>query len=116
MKSSPPLNIPQFYGRRPIYLVSMVMFTIWIIPSAVAKGMATMIVARFLDGFAGSAFLAVAAGTVVDLFEPKQIAFPMMIYTASPFLGPTLGPIMGGFINQFTSWYGRIASSSRIRS
>ncbi len=83
----------------------MVMFTIWLIPEAVAQNIATMIVGRFFDGLAGSAFLAVAAGSVVDLSEPKQIAFPMMIYTVTPFLGPAAGPIMGGFINQFTSWY-----------
>ena len=87
-----------------MYLGSMLFFIIWLIPSAVAQGMATMIVARFLDGFAGSAFLAVAAGTVVDLFEPKDIAYPMMIFTVSPFLGPAAGPIIGGFICQFTTW------------
>ncbi|KAI1616879.1 MFS transporter [Exophiala viscosa] len=96
--------LSEFYGRRPIYIISMIMFTIWLIPEAVAQGMATMIVGRFFDGFAGSAFLAVAAGSIVDLFEPSQIAFPMMIYTASPFLGPAAGPIIGGFINQFASW------------
>ncbi|KAI1629564.1 MFS transporter [Exophiala viscosa] len=96
--------LSEFYGRRPIYIISMIMFTIWLIPEAVAQGMATMIVGRFFDGFAGSAFLAVAAGSIVDLFEPSQIAFPMMIYTASPFLGPAAGPIIGDFINQFASW------------
>jgi MFS family permease len=83
----------------------MVMFTIWLIPEAVAQGMATMIVGRFFDGFAGSAFLAVAAGSIVDMFEPSQIAFPMMIFSAAPFLGPAAGPIIGGFINQFADWY-----------
>ncbi len=63
-----------------------------------------MIVGRFFDGFAGSAFLAVAAGTVADLFESKDIEFPMMIFAASPFLGPAAGPVVGGFINQFTDW------------
>lgn len=28
----------------------------------------------------------------------------MMVYTASPFMGPALGPIIGGFINQYSSW------------
>jgi hypothetical protein len=28
----------------------------------------------------------------------------MMVFTMSPFIGPPLGPLLGGFINEFTSW------------
>lgn len=38
------------------------------VPCAVAKNIQTMLVARFLDGLAGSAFLSVAGGTVGDMF------------------------------------------------
>ncbi len=82
----------------------MFFFVVWLIPCAVAQNIQTMIVGRFFDGLAGSAFLAVAAGTVADLFEPKDIEFPMMIFTISPFLGPAVGPVIGGFINQFADW------------
>ena len=50
----------KFYGRRPIYIISFIFFLIWLIPCAVADNIATMLVARFLDGVAGSAFLSVA--------------------------------------------------------
>ncbi|KAI9710357.1 MAG: hypothetical protein M1820_002852 [Bogoriella megaspora] len=63
-----------------------------------------MLVARFFGGFSGSAFLAVAGGTVVDLFNRDEIQFPMVIYAAVQFLGPTLGPAIGGFIVQFSDW------------
>lgn len=63
-----------------------------------------MLVARFINGLAGSAFLSVAGGTVGDLFTRIELQAPMMIYTASPFLGPEVGPILGGFINQYASW------------
>jgi MFS family permease len=99
----------------------MVFFTIWMIPCAVAPNIQTMLVARFLDGLAGSAFLSVAGGTVGDLFARRELGGPMMVYTASPLfvasgfekhhetdrdasIGPELGPIVGGFINQYTSW------------
>ena len=63
-----------------------------------------MVIARFFDGLSGSAFLSVAGGTVGDLFNREQLQLPMLIYTASPFVGPSLGPLVGGFINQYTSW------------
>jgi MFS family permease len=28
----------------------------------------------------------------------------MMIFTAAPFIGPSVGPLIGGFINQNTTW------------
>lgn len=63
-----------------------------------------MLVARFFDGLAGSAFLSVAGGTVGDLFPKAQLSLPMAFYTAAPFVGPEIGPIVGGFINYYTNW------------
>ncbi|OBT66962.1 hypothetical protein VE03_04212 [Pseudogymnoascus sp. 23342-1-I1] len=96
--------LSEFYGRRPIYLVSFAFFIIWLIPSAVAQNMATILVSRFLDGFSGSAFLSVAGGSVYDLYSRDDLQAPMMVFTASPFIGPVLGPLLGGFINQYTHW------------
>ncbi|RYC61973.1 hypothetical protein CHU98_g4244 [Xylaria longipes] len=89
--------LSEFYGRRPIYLSSWAMFVIWLIPSAVAHNSATIITTRFIDGFAGSAFLSVAGGTVSDVFRRDQIQSPMTIISLSPFIGPSLGPLLGGF-------------------
>lgn len=52
--------LSEFYGRRPIYLCAFGMYFIWLIPCAVANNIATMLVSRFFDGLAGSAFLSVA--------------------------------------------------------
>lgn len=52
-----------------------------------------MVVSRFFNGLAGSAFLSVAGGTVGDLFNRHELSAPMMIYTSSPFIGPELGPL-----------------------
>jgi MFS family permease len=82
----------------------MFFFLMFLIPSAAAQNIQTMLIGRFLDGVAGSAFLSVAAGTVADLFNPSQIQVPMLLYTITPFIGPVLGPAIGGFINQFTTW------------
>lgn len=80
--------LSEFYGRRPIYVIGFTLFLIWLIPSAVARNIQTMLIARFFDGFSGSAFLSVAGGTVGDMFNKEQLAAPMMIYSAAPFLGP----------------------------
>ncbi|EDN07136.1 predicted protein [Histoplasma mississippiense (nom. inval.)] len=58
-----------------------------------SENIETMLVARFFTGISGSAFLSVAGGTVGDMFARHELGAPMMIYTASPFLGPELGPL-----------------------
>ncbi|KZZ96798.1 Major facilitator superfamily domain, general substrate transporter [Moelleriella libera RCEF 2490] len=94
----------EFYGRRPIYLVSWTTYLIFLVPQAVAKNIATVIVFRFLDGFTGSTFLAVAGGTVGDLFARNELQAPMALFSVSPFIGPSMGPLFGGFINYNVDW------------
>ncbi|KAJ5553161.1 hypothetical protein N7494_002539 [Penicillium frequentans] len=84
----------RLYGRRIVYLCSFATFFVWIFPCAFAKNIQTLLVGRFFSGFSGSAFLSVAGGTVGDLFPRHELAFPMMVYTASPFIGPEIGPLI----------------------
>ncbi|RAH65212.1 MFS transporter [Aspergillus aculeatinus CBS 121060] len=71
--------LSEAYGRRPIYLISWSLFIVWMIPSVVTIHMALIIVSRFVQGLAGGTFLAVAGGTVRDLFSPNEIQKPMVI-------------------------------------
>jgi MFS family permease len=90
------------------------MYIIWLIPCAAAQNIQTMLVARFLGGLSGSSFLSVAGGSVGDVFSNDQLQTPMIFYTATPFAGPVLGPLVGGFINQFTSWLVNTSTSHHV--
>ena len=96
--------LSEWFGRKPIYLVSWSLFTIWNIPPAVAKNIQTIIIARFFTGFTGGTFLAVAGGTVRDLFSDDAIQKPMALVSSAPFIGPCFGPLIGGFINSNAHW------------
>lgn len=88
----------EFVGRRPVYLISWFFFTAFNIQVAVAQNTATYLIGRFLGGFAGSAFLSVAGGSVTDLFRPQVVGTPMAVYSVTPFLGPVAGPLFSNFI------------------
>ncbi|OOF97594.1 hypothetical protein ASPCADRAFT_166594 [Aspergillus carbonarius ITEM 5010] len=96
--------LSEFYGRRPIYLVSLPLFVIFLVPCAAAHNIQTMLVARLLDGLAGAAFTSVAGATVGDMYSKSTLHTPMLVYTASPFTGASLGPVLGGLINSWASW------------
>lgn len=86
--------LSEFFGRRPIYLVSFTLFTIFFIPCALAPHISVLLLFRFLGGVTGSAFLSVAGGTVGDMFSGHQLGTPMMLYTASPFVRPIPYPLV----------------------
>lgn len=97
--------LSELYGRRPIYIASYLLFTVFFIPSGVAQNIQTMLIARFLNGAVGAAFLSVGGGSIGDVFAPSQLGTPMAVYSASPLMGPAVGPILGGFINFYApSW------------
>lgn len=51
-----------------------------------------------------SAFLAISAATLADIYETHERGTMMGIFYAAPLLGPALGPMIGGFLSQSFSW------------
>ncbi|KAH9475001.1 Polyamine transporter 3 [Psilocybe cubensis] len=92
--------LSEVYGRNLVYRVSYVLTFAFTFPVAFAPNIAIYLIFRFIGGFCGSAFLSVAGGSVSDLFDDKTVATPMAFYTMFPFIGPVLGPLLSGFINQ----------------
>ncbi|KAI1614195.1 putative MFS transporter [Exophiala viscosa] len=45
-----------------------------------------------------------SGGAIADLFSPAQRGLAMVIYCVAPFLGPVVGPVMGGFISENVGW------------
>ncbi|CAK7262814.1 hypothetical protein SEPCBS119000_000176 [Sporothrix epigloea] len=96
--------LSELYGRRPIFLYSFIVFILWLVASAVAQNIQTMLIARFFQGLAGSAYLSVAGGTVGDLFPRESMQAPMALFSLAPFIGPSVGPLVGGFVNSYLNW------------
>ncbi|KAI1792954.1 MFS transporter [Ganoderma leucocontextum] len=88
--------LSELYGRNIIYRVSYILFFTFTWPTAFPPDIVTYLVFRFITGLCGSAFLSVAGGSVSDLFDNEHVATPMAVYTISPFIGPILGPLVGG--------------------
>ncbi|KAE9966666.1 hypothetical protein BLS_006876 [Venturia inaequalis] len=91
-------------GRRTIYVVSFVLFVLWGILSAVSTNIAMFIVMRVLSGGAAASVQAVGAGTIADIWEPKERGKAMGIFYLGPLMGPFLAPIIGGALAQGLGW------------
>ncbi|KAL7619424.1 hypothetical protein AAE478_009963 [Parahypoxylon ruwenzoriense] len=86
------------FGRKWPMVVGMLLFTIFCIPAAVGKNMATLLIARFFQGAFGSAPLSLAGGGLVDIWSPAHRGVAIAATIGSIFGCPILAPIMGNFV------------------
>ena len=92
-------------GRRPLYIVSFVIYMAANIALAAAPAVyGALITLRIVQAFGSCAVVSLGAGTVADVIEPKSRAFAMSIFLLGPQLGPLLGPVLGGLFSGQTSW------------
>jgi multidrug resistance protein len=94
----------EILGRRIIYGTTLFIAVIFIIPCAVAKNAATLVVCRLIDGIAFSAPMTLVGGTLADLWRAEERGVPMAAFSAAPFIGPAIGPLVGGFISDNAGW------------
>ncbi|OCK86852.1 MFS general substrate transporter [Cenococcum geophilum 1.58] len=91
-------------GRRTIYLVSFALFVLWGVLSAVSTSIAMLVVMRVLSGGAAASVQAVGAGTIADIWEPKERGRAMGFFYIGPLCGPLFAPIIGGAMGQRLGW------------
>ncbi|KAJ4149262.1 Synaptic vesicle transporter SVOP [Fusarium falciforme] len=96
--------LSEIYGRRVIYASTLLIAVIFIIPCAVAKNIETLLVCRAIDGIAFSAPMTLVGGTLADLWRNEERGVPMAAFSAAPFIGPAIGPLVGGFLSDAAGW------------
>lgn len=72
--------------------------------AAGSQNIQTLIILRFFAGAFGSSPLTNAGGVIADMFPAAQRGLALSIFAAAPFMGPTLGPIVGGFLGEAAGW------------
>ncbi|KAH5742186.1 hypothetical protein HBI18_037390 [Parastagonospora nodorum] len=94
----------EVWGRRPVYGVTLALAVIFTIPGAVAKNIETLLCTRFIAGVAFSAPMSLVGGTLVDLWRNEERGVPMAAFSAAPFIGPGVGPLVGGYLSEAGGW------------
>ncbi|KAJ6787282.1 hypothetical protein PWT90_01703 [Aphanocladium album] len=92
------------FGRRTIYLTSFTLFVLFSIASALSVDISMLIVMRIGVGGASASVQAVGAGTIADIWEPRERGLAMSMFYLGPLLGPLFAPIIGGALSQAFGW------------
>jgi multidrug resistance protein len=96
--------LSELVGRRPVYIVSMIIFLLLLLPSALAQNIESILVSRFFGGFFGSALMSNSPASVNDIVSDKHRALAFGFWSIGPTNGPVYGPIIGGFVFQYLGW------------
>ena len=89
--------ISETLGRRVVYLGTFPPAILFILGSGFAQNFGTLLVCRFFTGLFSAPSIAVGAGSMSDLWPPMHRAAASGFFILMPFLGPAMGPPIGGY-------------------
>ncbi|KAG6843826.1 hypothetical protein H0H87_012885 [Tephrocybe sp. NHM501043] len=88
----------ELVGRRPIFILTMTLYTLLTLGQALAHNIETLLITRFLCGFFAVAPLTNCGGVIADIWSAAGRGPATSMFTASVFIGPVIGPIISGYI------------------
>jgi DHA2 family multidrug resistance protein len=91
-------------GRRRYYLGCIILFTLTSVACGFAPNLMTLTIFRILQGLAGGALLPTSQTLIYEQFPKEKAGMAGAIFGMSVMIGPTLGPVMGGYLTDEFGW------------
>ncbi|KAH9853006.1 MFS general substrate transporter [Lenzites betulinus] len=85
-------------GRKPVFLITFLVHTGFQVGCALSQNTASILIFRFLGGTFAAAPLANSGAVMSDIWDADTRGKALALYALAPFAGPTLGPIVSGFM------------------
>jgi EmrB/QacA subfamily drug resistance transporter len=90
-------KLSDIYGRRPIYMWSIIIFLIGSIASGFAWSMPALAAFRAVQGIGGGGLMSLAFTIIADMVAPRERAKYQGFFIAVFGSSSVLGPLVGGF-------------------
>lgn len=94
------------YGRKPILLISLLLYGIFTGACAFAGNIYALILFRLLEAFGAGGMIAISTAIVKDAFPDQSRDTVLAVVQTMGVLAPMLAPIFGAVILSFVSWRG----------
>lgn len=91
------------YGRRPVLLVSLALFTVASLGCYLAKDIQSFLAFRVLQGGVVSGMV-LGRAAIRDMFPAQEAAARMGYVNMVMALAPMLGPLLGGVVDETLGW------------
>jgi DHA1 family bicyclomycin/chloramphenicol resistance-like MFS transporter len=100
------------FGRRPVLLVGMSLYTMASVCSALAQGIEALVVWRSLQGVAMAAAVTCGRSIVRDLYQPHEGARVMSRGLTGLGVIAMLSPLVGGVLVEYFDWHATLMAVS----
>jgi len=96
--------LSDIFGRKVYFTASVILFTIASFLCGSAQSIEMLVLWRFVQGIGGGALLATAQTVLVETYPPEELDKANGIFGAGIVMGPTLGPVLGGYLTDNFHW------------
>jgi multidrug resistance protein len=90
-------------GRKPLIVVGLFAYGLVSLAFVFSRSVESLIIIRFFHGIASSMMMPVIQAYIGDITPPGREGFVMGMFNMSMFFGLSLGPVLGGIINDHYS-------------
>jgi DHA2 family multidrug resistance protein len=97
--------LSNLFGRKVYFTTSVAIFTFASLMCGFSTSLWSLVFWRFIQGLGGGGLLSTAQSIIIGAFPPKQMGTGLAIFGVGVILGPTFGPVLGGFITDNFSWH-----------
>lgn len=97
-------RLADIYGRKKVFTLGTVFFTISSLLGAVAPTSAWLIAARILQGIGGPMIFGTGVAILTSVYPPAEKGRALGFNTAAVYIGLTMGPVLGGLLTQHCGW------------
>ncbi|MGH2831589.1 MAG: DHA2 family efflux MFS transporter permease subunit, partial [Solirubrobacteraceae bacterium] len=92
------------FGAKPVYMVSLVLFTAGSALCGLASSTASLVLFRILQGAGGGMIMPVAMMIMAQVAGPQRMGRVMGYVSMPAMIAPILGPVVGGLILEHLHW------------
>ena len=98
-------KLSDLYGRKPIFMIGIVIFLIGSALSGLSQNMGMLILFRGIQGIGAGSLFPVALAIIGDMFTPQERGKYQGLFGAVFGVAFVLGPLIGGFLTEQVSWH-----------
>ena len=97
-------KIGDIYGRKKIFALGLVVYTLASLAGTFSTSMMMLIAVRVFQGFGAAMFVTTGMAIVTSVFPPERRGHAIGFYVAAVYIGLSVGPFAGGILTQHLGW------------